>query len=582
MEATALIPLLKPLIERAQPEWKKNQQALRLRFADEVTRAIAEHHVYVSRWCQEAHAVAYGNFAIDAPTVDLTFRTIPRRVGIGGKDIDEIDVLLSAQHTAVLGDPGAGKTTTLRRLANYVAHEPQLAVDDHFRFVVLIVCREERWDTSKLYDVLGERLGVTGKMARDLDNPESRMREVLEVGALIIIDGLDEVPPRLRPDLDRQITQLARHLGTAKIVVSCRSADYLAPLLGFEVAEIRPLNGVQIRRVVNDLLGDTRASAFFRALDEPRHPARDLMNRPLFLTQMVAIFSRRGTIPERPIDLYESITRLILQEWDEQRGIQRVSKYGKFGVDDKRRFLADLAYELIRDDLLRFEEADLIRIYPGLAERYGLPKSESKRVVRELESHTGLLVESGELYEFSHLSLQEFLAADSMVRATSSSRGTWWTTYPSVAAIAVAMSSDANSWFAELVAQMPPSLGDRTPVQSFLYRLGQEGPRFFRSADLGVSLLYLLFRGDIQDPTAVARLRGMKAIRGSLTDALRNAHRIHVTADLTYLTPVRSTERASLSPISISVSTAVLNVLVGEDTVRQVIQLHEKASKSLE
>lgn len=203
MDPSVLVTLLGEVIDRSQPEWKKTQQGLRQRLKEEVPRAVADHHTYVVQWCQEVHGTAFGPLATDTPTVELTFQQVPRRLGVGSKELDELDVLFEPSHVAVLGDLGAGKTTTLRRLARAVALETPTRPDDEWQFVVVIVCREERWDSVGLYDVLGRVTGITGKLFNELDNPESRIRHVLDAGCLILIDGLDEVPPRHRGDLER-------------------------------------------------------------------------------------------------------------------------------------------------------------------------------------------------------------------------------------------------------------------------------------------------------------------------------------------------------------------------------------------
>lgn len=580
MEVSALVAVLKPLIDRAQPEWKKDQQALRRRFSEEVARAIGDHHVYVSNWCQEAHSGFFVGVPADGPTIDLAFRAIPRRVGLGEAELDELDVLTAASHVAVLGDPGAGKTTTLRRLARLVALDSPVSSTDDFQYVVLVVCRDEDWSSDKdpLYRLLGKKIGVTGKLYGDLDNPESRIREVLDINALVLIDGLDEVPARVRDEIERSIVNLGRHFRRAKIILSCRSGDYLSPLPGFETAEIRPLTVDQIRRVVESLLAAEEADAFYEALANGRHPAADLANRPLFLMYMLAIFKRRGTIPDRPIDLYEAISRLVIQEWDEQRGVRRTSRYAQFGVDDKRRFLADLAYELICRGRLRFDDKELVDIYVGLAERYGLPKNEARTVARELESHTGLLVESGELYEFSHLSLQEFLAADAMIRGPESARDSWWLTHPEVSAIAVAMSSDANQWFGELVGRLPPKdLEDVRGVHSFLHRLARERPRFVRSLELGQTLIRLMFRARINDPDVVIELRNIKAIKDSVADAV-SEFSARASGDVIRL--VRYAGPSDTPSEALAVSSNVLTALVGKERLRQAMcsQIPDPAS----
>jgi hypothetical protein len=570
-----LLAVLGPLIKLAQPEWKSDQKALRRRFEDEVSRGIADHHGYVSRWCQERHNVSLATVSVDASASDQSFRTVPRRLGVAGKELNELDVLLAPSHVAVLGDLGAGKTTTLRRLASYVALEPETQPDDQWKFAVLVVCRDEQWDTTDLYHVLGKAVGVAGKLFDDIDNPEARIRHILDVGALIVIDGLDEVPPRVRSIVERDITQLGRHLTTAKIVVSCRSADYVAPLEGFEIAEIRPLSPGQIKGLVEQILGGEEAVAFHRALRG--HPAAELANRPLFLTYMAAIYKRRGTIPERPVELYEAITRLVIQEWDEQRGLRRVSNWATFGLDDKRRFLADLAFELTRLEVFRFEERLLIDVYEALAERYELPKAQARRVAQELESHTGLLVEAGDRhYEFSHAALQEYLAADAMVRAPAATREGWWTTFPAVAAITVAMSSNPNEWLSDLISQMPPNLEDLRPLKAFLDRLGQERPRFTRSGELGNDLLLLVSRGHISDADAVERLGAIKPVRDSVADTL--CEYTHVEVGPATTTASRYEAKAQTPLKALAVPTPVMEALVGPERLRQVareVKSHE-------
>ena len=567
VDLVSLVAALGPLIDLSQPEWKKDQKGLRRRFEDEVRSGIADHHGYVARWCQERHSVSLATVPVGAPTIDLLFQTVPRRLGIAGTELNELDLLFTDSHLAVLGDLGTGKTTTLRRLCSYVALESQDQFNDPWKFVALVVCRDESWDVTDLYHVLGKAIGVSGKLFDDLDNPELRIRHVLDVGALIVIDGLDEVPPRLRPTLEREITKLGRYLDKAKIVVSCRSADYDVPLDGFVIAEIKPLSSDQIRGLVTQILGDEEALGFYNVLKD--HPAAELANRPLFLTYMAAIYRRRGTIPERPIELYEAIVRLVIQEWDEQRGVRRVSKWAGFGVDDKRRFLADLAFALTQQEVFRFDEWKLVEVYQALSERYELPQKQARQVVQELASHTGLLVEVEEaVYEFSHAALQEYLAADAMVRAPAAARKDWWSTFPAVAAITVAMSSDPNRWLNSLIVLMPPNLDDLGPGRAFLDRLGQERPRFTRSADLGGDVLRLVSRSHISEAESVLRLGAMKSVRDSVADALCEYGAIDVGPTNTRVARYEAKGRDPVAALSIA--TPVIVALVGEERLSQI------------
>ena len=67
VDPATLISIVRPLIERAQPEWKKSQKALQRRFGEEVPRGIADHHVYVSSWCREFHSGLLAAVELAAP-----------------------------------------------------------------------------------------------------------------------------------------------------------------------------------------------------------------------------------------------------------------------------------------------------------------------------------------------------------------------------------------------------------------------------------------------------------------------------------------------------------------------------------
>jgi len=562
----ALVTLLASVIDKSQPAWKREQKGLVERLHNEVPRAIADHHVFVAQWCQEIHARAFGPRADEVPTAELTFNPVQRRLGVGGREIDELDVLLGDSNVAVLGDLGAGKTTTFRKLASYVALGPPVASEDDWEGVILVVCRNEHWDRTGLYDVLGRIVGITGKLREDIDNSESRIREVLDTGFLILIDGLDEVPPRYRSNLDGDIAQLGQHLANSKIIVSCRSADYVRQLEGFDVAEIQPLRSDQRTALVRGLLDEDDVVAFESAIEG--HPVSDLADRPLFLNHLALIYKLQGTIPERPTEVYDAIVRLSIREWDEERGVIRTSQWSGFGVGQKQRFLADLAHVLIRRGMFQFGHQDLIAIYDSLADRYQLPKSEARTVARELESHTGLLAEVGGGFEFSHAALQEYLAADAMVRGPDGIMRDWWEIFPAVAAVTVALSSDPNERLRGLVELLPLNMHETRPLQVFLDRLGQERPRFVRSKQLGEDLVKVVSKAHIESVSVVDRLGSADAIRDSVADYLHTFTNMEIGPTTTKM--ARYEGRQSSPKGAVWMNTAVAEVLVGKERLHQV------------
>lgn len=505
--------------------WGSDETELSQRFETAVADAVARHHAYVVNWSSEFHTLE-GRRDAHADTVGLRFATIPRRLrsadAVAG-ELDESDLIVDPRHVAITGDPGSGKTTTLRRVANQITTEAPTGAADDFQFAVLVVCREERWDKATLVELLSSRVGIAGKLADDLDDPLGRLVDVLNLGAIVLIDGVDEVGSTHRQDLMASIEQMGRHLTNAKLLVTCRSADY-RHLEGFTEAEILPLSTVQIRAAVENVLGD-EAEEFYDTIESPEHPAMELAQRPLFLSQMAVIYRLQGEVPRRPSDLCHSIVQLVLRDWDEQRRVRRKSQYAGFSVHEKERFLADLSLELLRSDNQWFMNDQIVSAYRKVAPAFELPKSEATEVAKEIESHTGLLVRRGVGHQFSHLSLQEYLAATSFVSSSDAVRNAWWEFPPSVTAIAVALSSSGSDFLVERLRQLPPGSFDgphRGVVASLLHRMASERPRLTPSRELGSALLHALHDQRVEGAELGMRLSSLESLAESVVKALRS------------------------------------------------------------
>jgi hypothetical protein len=160
-------------------------------------------------------------------------------------------------------------------------------------------------------------------------------------------------------------------------------------------------------------------------------------------------------------------------------------------------FLSALSYELTyKIKAKRFSEIDLITCYKKLCPRFGLPAQQATEVAREIESHTGIITIANHFeFEFSHLSLQEFLCANHIVREPRGGQiPKYIHDYPPPLAIAIALSAEPSVWFADFILKFGDKqyFTDRS-LQVFLSRLIIEKPRFEPSLVLGYAVLKLFF-----------------------------------------------------------------------------------------
>lgn len=314
-----------------------------------------------------------------------------------------------------------------------------------------------------------------------------------------MLDGLDELDRSIQEETLRDIENVGLKINNAKILVTVRKSELKKVINNFTSYEISPLSIDQIEQISNKWLKSDKV--FIHELE--KKPYRDLANRPIFLTLLLILFQKNNYLPTQPSEVYEDATYLILNEWDEHRDIIRHSKYADFNTRKKLKFISELSYFLtykIKQKV--FSTRDLETIYYQINDKYGLPESEMKAVVAEIESHTGIIVESNyKNFEFSHLSIQEFLCAKHLANLPYSQETiNYFLEYPEPLAIAICISAEPSIWFANLLLNSSLNVTNfkktervyYSSIYTLLTRLLIERPAFKVSQELGFTFFYLI------------------------------------------------------------------------------------------
>ncbi|MCK9285841.1 MAG: NACHT domain-containing protein [Rhodocyclaceae bacterium] len=426
------------------------------------------------------------------------------------------------RHIVILGHPGAGKTTSMKHLCQRLLLEEEFLAD-RFNVPILLRLRDlnlksEKADGNsnanevsvlrKLQELLGLRIVFPPDLMTEDNSGHRRLlreRMVIEIldslKALVILDGFDELAHKTyKVAVLRDIRTLTAKLEHASLLVTSRTGEFNAHIENAVQFEISPLNPRQVARFAQLYLGEGKARHMLSQFTQS--PFADTAVRPLTIAHLCAIYERTGSIPEKPKTVYRKVVNLLLHEWDEQKSVKRESAYAEFEIDRKAEFLAHLAYVLTTQAKRSvFSSSDILRAYGKIFTNFGLPKGDAENVAREIESHTGLLLQAGyELYEFSHKSLQEYLAAEHLVRLPSiPDDARLLTSIPNELAVATAISSSPSEYLTELVCNRFLKYSTLTFefVTAFVSRLLVEKPDFDKSTKVGVALvgLYSLYVG---------------------------------------------------------------------------------------
>lgn len=332
----------------------------------------------------------------------------------GEKYVDRTD------HTVVLAGPGSGKTTFLKHLALVNSDK------DLFKKTALSKRRVPFYlhlpllnpEVQGVFDYLVERLKKEAG-----DYAEQYIIRKLEKGdAIVLLDSLDEVPERHKALVVQKLQEFCERFQKAKIVISCRIADYEQPINNCYEVEIARLSPEAVRKIVLAWFGSDKSKSkkLLGHLESDQDLAQ-LTSTPLLLSLLCIQFKNDLDIPKRKVELYRRCIDALLKTWDTSRNFRRDTKYSSLTDDRKTKLFEKISREYIDKDFSYiFDARDLEGKVRAIIESFGSSGEDSSNIINEIESHHGVLERnSAETFLFCHPSFQEYFCAREIVASRS-------------------------------------------------------------------------------------------------------------------------------------------------------------------
>ncbi|MEL6402098.1 MAG: NACHT domain-containing protein [Cyanobacteria bacterium J06626_4] len=329
---------------------------------------------------------------------------------------DGITIAKEKQYLMVLGGPGVGKSTFLRKLGLEALKGQQGQLKGE-QIPIFIELKTFRGDTIDLTAVIANQFAIHGfpdaQAFTDLSLAQGKL--------LILLDGLDEVPTNNVNQVIEHIEDFAIQHDKNTFIASCRTAAYRSSFQQFSDVTIADFDDEQIQQFIErwfnsklDQEADT-ANEYWQLLQQPANEAaKELAQTPLLLTFLCLIYEREQTLPNRRSTLYGSALNILLSEWSAQKRLPKMSVYKDFHPELEKELLSEIAYNSFKEDRLFFSKSEITdRITTFLADVLDAPESlDGPAVLNAIEVQQGILVERAtDTYSFSHLTLQEYLTA---------------------------------------------------------------------------------------------------------------------------------------------------------------------------
>ncbi len=427
--------------------------------------------------------------------------------------------LEEAPHLVILGEPGAGKTTTLQFLGLCFARagegwpQEKLGLAEERVPVYLrlpdVAAGEEADGVllNALADEVRRRLQVPGEEAAR----ELVCRWAEAPGLLVLLDGLDEVAPEEREAVRGAIGNFARSpVGRgARVVVASRTAGYVSLGEPFRDYILTPLSGQdEVRAFLHNWLAalrpewqgsaGERAEELLEALG--RQPALSRLDTPLLLRLCAEVYAETGEVARNRADLYKRYLKVI---W---------TRAGRRGLAREKREQLDRAAEVLAWHLHNGGGADDESCRAALR-RAGLADDDegARALLEGLRHPVGLVARVGRRRAFAHLTVQEYLVARSLVRRWGERRRQVWRF--------LRPRLHLPEW--QEVLRLMAGLMDGAEAEAFIRHVARAGSRCERrlGRDARLAVALAAERGDISLPLQALEDR-RPAVRRAAAEAL--------------------------------------------------------------
>ncbi|MDB9449280.1 NACHT domain-containing protein [Dolichospermum circinale] len=325
-----------------------------------------------------------------------------------------ITIANQCQYLMILGQPGAGKSTFLRKIGLEALKGNSKQIRGKY-IPVLIELKQFTGNEVNIFNIITNEF-----LSCQLPQAEAFTNQLLNQGKLLLLfDGLDEVPNKNFELVINKIQEFVKQYHQNKFIISCRTAAYRQKFNDFNEFIIADFDDQQIQQFINNWFYsevDKKLGTAEKCWNKinSEEATRELARTPLLLTFLCLEYDESQDLPKKKATLYGNALDILLRRWASEKRLPYEPIYRQLGIDLEKIMLAEIAYDNFAKDKLFFSQTQVLnQIQKFLDNNDNAPKNlDAGKILDAITIEQGILVERArDVFSFSHLTLQEYLTA---------------------------------------------------------------------------------------------------------------------------------------------------------------------------
>ena len=380
-----------------------------------------------------------GGGARDYP-LTVAYVSLTAAVSGGDAPVRVEDALAGAERAIIRGEAGSGKTTLLRWLAVRAANRDFTGAlaPWNARVPIYLALRDYAVEPLPRPERFLDRIATN--LLEEM--PRGWCQDVLHTRALLLLDGIDELPAARRKEFVTWLQGLLADFERMVVIASSRPAALdaekpvnlggLLSTLRFVSSELQPMGladsgalvaqwHAAVARDVPDEVTRQKLDAYERDVRQVLHdraPIRHLASTPLLCAMICALnWDRRQRVPDDRMELYRAALEMLLEARDVDRGVGAAYVQG-LDRQAKEELLDAIAYWMLRNDLKETDREAVEERVEGALPRLGRVQAHQADVLQELVERSGVLnAPQHGVVGWVHRTFLEFMGARAAVAA---------------------------------------------------------------------------------------------------------------------------------------------------------------------